>query len=273
MYGLITKIQRFSVHDGPGIRTTVFFQGCPESCIWCQNPETISSHPEILFFHTDCNECKKCIEVCPKDCFFWKEKIEFKSDDCNQCGLCLDDCPVGALKWSSRKISSADILEEVMKDKVYYDLSGGGITLSGGEPLLQIDFCHDLASKSKALGLHVAVDTSGYVATEALLRITPFVDLFLYDIKLIDNDLHEKYTGKSNVLILENFKKLCEAKKRTIVRIPLIPGVTNHKENLLQIKAFVKKCNKNVEIDYIPFNNLIVQKYNMVGKKCPIQAI
>ena len=271
MSGLITNIQRFSVHDGPGIRTTVFLKGCPLSCIWCQNPETISSYPEILYFHNHCIECKNCIEVCPNQCFSWEDKIRFRCDNCDQCGLCLDNCPVGALKWSSNKTSSDEISEEVMKDKVYYDVSGGGITLSGGEPLHQIDFCHDLLSKSKALGLHIAFDTSGYITSEALLKIIPFVDLFLYDIKFFDNDLHKKYTGKSNDIILANFQKLYEAEKRIVVRVPLIPGITDQKKNLLQIKNFVEDCSDQVEINYIPFNNLIKQKYNMLGKKCLIK--
>jgi pyruvate formate lyase activating enzyme len=270
--GLITKIQRFSIHDGPGIRTTVFFKGCPLSCVWCQNPETVTRNPEILFFQINCVKCKKCIEVCPNHCFSWEDKIKFRSDNCNQCGLCCDNCPVGALTWSSTLRSSDDILEEVMKDKIYYDLSGGGITLSGGEPLYQIDFCQDLVSKSKALGLHVAIDTSGCVATEALFRIMPFVDLFLYDIKFIDNDLHEKYTEKSNALILANFKKLCEAKKKVSVRIPLIPRITDRKRNLLQIRNFVKHHEKEMEINYIPFNKLMVEKYNMVGRECLIKV-
>ncbi len=267
MYGLITKIQRFSVHDGPGIRTTVFFKGCPLSCTWCQNPENITSHPEILYFHTNCIECKTCIEVCPNHCFSWEERIKFKSDNCNQCGVCLEDCPVSALKWSSKKISSRKILEEVMRDKAFYDISGGGITLSGGEPLHQIEFCQDIVSRSKALGLHITLDTSGYVANEKLKKIIPFIDLFLYDIKFIDDDLHEKYTGKSNGIILENFQKLCEAKKCIVVRVPLIPRITDSEKNLLQIKNFVQNCKRQIEIDYIPFNSLMAQKYHLLGKE------
>ena len=272
MDGLITNIQRFSVHDGPGIRTTVFLKGCPLSCIWCQNPETISCYPEILFFQNHCIKCKKCIEVCPDNCFSWgNERNTFSSDHCNQCGACTDSCPAGALTWSSSYRSADDILEEVMKDKLYYDISGGGITFSGGEPLHQTDFLHDLVSKSKTLDLHVAVDTSGYVATEKLTKVIPFVDLFLYDIKFIDNGLHRKYTGHSNELILGNFKKLFAARKKIVVRVPLIPGIADTKKNLSEITDFVKSCSEGIEINYIPFNNLIRQKYNMLGKKCLIK--
>jgi len=271
MDGLITNIQRFSVHDGLGIRTTVFFKRCPLSCIWCQNPETITNYPEILFSQNRCIKCKKCIEVCPNNCFSWDEGIIFGSDHCNQCGVCSDNCLTSALTWSSSYKSADDILEEVMKDKLYYDISGGGITFSGGEPLYQTDFLHDLVSKSKTLDLHVAVDTSGYVATEELTKVIPFVDLFLYDIKFIDNGLHRKYTGHPNELILRNFKKLFAARKEIVVRVPLITGITDTKKNLKEIIGFVKSCAEHIEINYIPFNSLIKQKYNMLGKKCLIK--
>ena len=156
-----------------------------------------------------------------------------------------------------------------MKDKVYYDLSGGGITLSGGEPLLQIDYSYSLASRSKELGLHVTIDTAGYTASGNLMRIMPFVDLFLYDIKFINNELHKKYTGKSNNLILANFQKLCEAGKKVVVRVPLIPNISDQKKNLLQIEQFVRHCSDQVEIDYIPFNYLSFEKYRMMGKGVP----
>ncbi len=267
MHGVITKIQRFSLHDGPGIRTTVFLKGCPLSCIWCQNPETITDYSEVLFFSGHCIGCRKCIEICPKQCFSFENKTKFKADNCNQCGLCIDNCPAGALKWSSGKELLDDILKEVMKDKIYYDFSGGGITLSGGEPLHQTDFCYNLALKSKDLGLHVVVDTSGYVDSEALMRIASLVDLFLYDIKFINNELHERYTGKSNDLILENFRKLCKAKKQILARVPLIPEITDQEDNLLQISNFVKDCGEHIKIDYIPFNTLSAEKYDMVGKE------
>lgn len=267
MNGLITNIQKFSVHDGPGIRTTVFLKGCPLSCVWCQNPETISSYPEILFFQNRCIKCKKCIEVCSDNCFSWDEGISFSSDHCNQCGVCVDNCSTGALIWSSSYRSADDILGKVMKDKSYYDLSGGGITFSGGEPLHQTDFLHDLISKSKTLDIHVAVDTSGYMATEAIIKAMPFIDLFLYDIKFIDDELHKKYTGKSNDIILANFRKLYEAGARVIVRVPLIPGITDTQKNLSQINCFVESFPNKIEINYIPFNKLAVEKYRMIGKE------
>lgn len=267
MNGLITNIQRFSIHDGPGIRTTVFLKGCPLSCIWCQNPEAIKSYPEILFFRSKCVGCKNCITVCPNRCFRWKDKTEFKSKDCDQCGLCLENCPSDALDWSSREISADDVLKEILKDKLYYDLSGGGITLSGGEPLNQAEFSQELVSKSKNAGLHVAVDTSGCVTTEVLMKIMPFIDLFLYDIKFIDDELYKKYTGESNVLILKNFRKLYDAGAKLLVRIPLIPKITDTQLNLSQIKNFIEGFSSKIEIIYIPFNELTFEKYQMIGKE------
>ncbi len=270
MDGLITNIQRFSVHDGPGIRTTVFLKGCQLSCIWCQNPEAITDYPEVLFFCASCINCGKCVEVCPKRCFVSEGETKFNSEGCDQCGICIDNCPVGAVQWSSRKRSSDDILKEVTRDREYYEVSGGGITLSGGEPLRQYDFCLDLATKAKALGLNLAVDTAGFVQTELLENIMNFIDIFLYDIKFIDEGLHNRYTGKSNTLTLNNFQKLYEANKQIIVRIPLIPGITDKKENLSQIKSFIRSYSKNIKIDYVPFNVLMRGKYKMLGKRCNI---
>jgi len=270
MDGLVTRIQRFSIHDGPGIRTTVFLKGCQLSCIWCQNPEAIKDYPEVVFYQINCIHCGKCAEVCQQHCFTCKDKIEFDSNECIQCGRCIDICPVNALKWSSLKMSSEDVLKEVTKDREYYDISGGGVTLSGGEPLRQIEFCVDFFRKAKSLGLHLAVDTSGFIQTELLDKIVQYVDLFLYDIKFIDAALHFKYTGQSNDLILTNFQKIYEENKIIVVRVPLVPGITDKKENLSQINKFVKTYSNKIKIQQIPFNNLIKDKYKMLGKDCSI---
>jgi len=266
MNGLITNIQRFSVHDGPGIRTTVFFKGCPLSCLWCQNPEAMSSRPEVIFHSEQCIACKTCLRICPKKCMAWEGIISFKSDNCDQCGICINNCPVNALRWSSEEISAREVLNEVMKDRVYYDISGGGITLSGGEPLQQSDFCHDLLKKSKKEKLHTALDTSGYAPFKTFELIMPLVDLFLFDIKLIDPQLHERYTGLSNVPILDNLFRLCQEGKKIIVRIPLIPGFTDSKKNLSGIESFVKQCSTGIKIERIPYNPLMKNKYHLLGR-------
>lgn len=267
MNGLITHIQRFSVHDGPGIRTTVFLKGCPLSCQWCQNPEAMTVRPEVLFHSEYCIGCKTCIQTCAKGCFSWKGKTAFKSRNCNLCGLCVDRCPAKALHWSSKRLSSREILAEVIKDKLYYALSGGGITFSGGEPLWQIDFCHEILRQAKMEGLHTAIDTSGYVSTQDLDRVMPLVDLFLYDIKFINPRLHRKYTGVSNSLILANFQKLYTAGKKIIVRIPIIPGITDTGENIAEIECYIGMIDKEIEMLRIPFNPLIQKKYQILGRK------
>jgi len=270
MLGSITNIQRFSIHDGPGIRTTIFFQSCPLSCLWCQNPEAMDECKKVLFFHNKCISCKTCIQACPEKCFSYNKKIIFDSNNCTRCGLCIENCHVDALKWSSNKMDIGEVLKEIIKDKVYYEASGGGITFSGGEPLNQFDFCLRLANKLKEKNIHIAIDTSGYVESKKLEKINPFVDLYLYDIKFIEGELHKKYTGESNELILTNFKNLCKANKEIIVRVPLVPDITDTKKNLNEINDFVKKCRKDVKIQHIPFNNLFSQKFEMIGRKSEI---
>ena len=265
MVGLITQMQRFSIHDGPGIRTTVFFKGCPLSCRWCQNPENMLIYADVLFHPGKCIGCKTCIEICPNKCFSWKGKTVFKSKNCDQCALCVSHCPVNALCMTAKKVSSDEILQTVLKDKAYYDVSGGGITLSGGEPLRQIDFCYDLLKKAKIKKLHTTLDTSGYALAEDLGKVISLVDVFLYDIKIINAQLHKKYTGVSNELILENFQRLCHAAKKIIVRIPLIPGITDLKTNLSEIDDFVKQRSPAIEIEKIPYNRLMGGKYQMLG--------
>jgi pyruvate formate lyase activating enzyme len=265
MKGFITNIQRFSIHDGPGIRTTVFFKGCPLSCRWCQNPEAITNRQDVIYDSEKCIGCKTCVSICPEKCMTWDGRINFTSDNCTRCGLCIDNCPVQALRWSSKTVSASHVIHEVLKDRVYYDISGGGITLSGGEPLQQIDFCHEILKKSKKEKLNTALDTSGYAPSKSFKKIMPLVDLFLFDIKFINSHLHEEYTGKTNELILENFRLLCQSKRKIIVRIPIIPGFTDSKVNIRGIESFVKKNNSSIVIEKIPFNPLMEKKYKMLG--------
>lgn len=268
--GRVTKIQRFSVHDGPGIRTTVFFQGCPLSCAWCQNPENIRDRAEVMYNEMFCAHCCACLKGCPRGCFTFKEKIFFNSTNCDQCGRCLEICPTGSLQWSSKEMSADEILLEVVRDKGFYDFSGGGVTFSGGEPLRQLEFCKEIAAKVKTKGIKIAIDTSGYVSFNAFIEIMHFIDLFLFDIKIFDETDHKKYTGQSNRLILDNFRRLCETDKPMLVRVPLIPGINDQEENLYKIHTFVENCRRGVEIEHVPFNVLIKNKYQMIGKYCQI---
>jgi len=270
MVGLITHIQKFSVHDGPGIRTTVFLKGCPLSCPWCQNPETISSYREVQFHSEQCVGCGMCSGICSKGCFTWNGTTAFNSENCNQCGICIERCPVNALRWSARLISTGELLHEIVKDRTYFDLSGGGVTLSGGEPLQQGEFCLELLKKLKRQGINTASDTSGYVPYRFFKKIMPYVDVILFDIKIMNEHLHEKYTKVSNSLILENFRQICMTGKRVIVRIPVIPGYTDAQSNIAEIEKFVKQQPGNIQIEKIPFNPLMAKKYQLLGKTCSI---
>jgi len=269
MKGFITNIQRFSVHDGPGIRTTVFLKGCPLSCIWCQNPEAASIHPDVLHDVHRCVGCRNCIEVCPQECFTWAGgRLRFDAGSCNQCGLCVKGCPGSALEWSSKEVDSSAVLREVLRDIDYYELSGGGLTISGGEPLFQPDFCFALASEARAEGISVALDTSGYADMETVKRVMPVVDLFLYDIKFMDSILHRRFTGVPNRPILRNLQLLISGGGNVRVRTPLVPGVNDDTENLSQIRDYIENYARGAEIDLIPFNRLMPEKYEMLGKRC-----
>lgn len=265
--GWITRIQRFSLHDGPGIRTTFFLKGCPLSCAWCHNPENISEHNEVMYERICCADCGKCLEICERSCFVENRKDYFDSTNCDRCGRCIENCQTGALTWSGRQISAAQIITEAAKDKLFYTFSGGGLTLSGGEPLHQIGFCREIAARAKDIGLHVAVDTSGFVRYEAFEAIGQLVDLYLYDLKFIDAALHKKFTGQDNQLILANFKRLCSAGRSVIVRIPLVAGITDMPENLGQITDFVAQWGNGAMMEKIPFNPLMKEKYRMLGRK------
>lgn len=266
MRGLITKMQRFSVHDGPGIRTTIFLKGCPLSCSWCHNPETISEQREVILLSAKCVQCEKCIVGCAKGCFSLAAGLQFDDRSCDQCGQCVDICPTAALQWSAVELSVDDVMKEVSKDQSFYEHSGGGLTLSGGEPLSQIDFCLELAGRAKQAGWHVALDTSGHVPWPDLQKAISNVDLFLFDLKFIDDDLHEKYTGASNTLILENFRQLSATQRDIIVRTPMVPGITDGQDNLSAIASFVNNCRRGIRIEHIPFNALAAQKYSMLGR-------
>ena len=237
MQGLLFDIKRFSLHDGPGIRTTVFLKGCPLNCLWCQNPESIKEFSEI---------------------------IEVNSLNPVMNGKCTEDITFG------KEYSEDELLMELLKDKIFYEESQGGITFSGGEPLIQHVFLSNILRQSKINGLHTAVDTSGYISFNAFESVMDYTDIFLYDIKLMDNTDHQKYTGVSNQLILENFKKLLQSKKKINVRIPLIPGITDTEKNLISIRKYLFNFNGINQIDLLPFNKIAESKYKRFNKVSPL---
>ena len=239
---LLFDIQRASFVDGPGIRTTVFFKGCNLRCAWCHNPESQSAKKEMLFYKNRCTGCGKCKEKCPNSL----EKCDF-------CGKCALFCPHDAREICGREYTLDEVLREVIKDKAIYENSGGGVTFSGGECMLQIDFLEEILKRCKEEGIHTAVDTAGHVPPEYFERIIPYTDLFLYDVKISDTEKHKKYVGVGNELILSNLDRVLSRDCRVIVRTPVIVGINDSEE---EIKAITKIAARAEKIELLPYTAL-----------------
>ena len=248
----IFDISRVSYVDGPGIRTTVFFKGCNLRCAWCHNPESQSPKKQILFYENKCKKCQKCLEKCPN--FFEK---------CNFCGKCALFCPNDARELCGREYTVEEIFLQVVKDKSLYENSGGGVTFSGGECMLAIDFLEEILKRCKAEGLHTAVDTAGHIPPEYFERILPYTDLFLYDIKIADTKKHERYVGVGNELIISNIKRLISLGARVIVRTPIIAGINDTIEEVSAIAKIAKGAEK---IELLPYHSMGEHKYSALGR-------
>lgn len=268
MKATIFNIQRMSLHDGPGIRTTVFFKGCTLRCTWCHNPESIDKKPQLQWNPNLCISCGACVPVCPSGARCMKENVlEYDRRVCNNCGPCAGVCPTGAAEMIGFDRDTAEIAAEAEKDRVMYQVSSGGVTCSGGEPLMQADAVADLLYRLKKKGIHTAVDTAGYVPYEAFEKVIPYTDLFLYDLKHWDSKEHKKYTGVFNELILKNFTKL-EKRAEIIVRIPFIKGV---QANAMEpISEFLKGKTNVRLVEILPYHSLGESKYRTLGKELPI---
>ncbi|NOY07391.1 MAG: glycyl-radical enzyme activating protein [Spirochaetes bacterium] len=267
MKGIIFNIKEFAINDGPGIRETVFFKGCPLKCRWCHNPEGISMEQEIIYKENICLNCKKCLEVCP----FIKNnnarvlRPNYIPPECNLCGKCAAICPAGAKSFAGYEIESDKLASELLENKDFLKKNKGGITISGGEPLAQIDFLISLLKDLK--GMDITLDTSGYAETEDFKKVLDYADLVLYDIKHTDNRIHKKYTGVDNDLILKNLKILIDSRVRFIIRIPLIPGVNDSKDNMENTAFLVKDAENLLEIDLLPYNKSSGAKYKYLNKE------
>ena len=248
-------IERNSFVDGPGIRTTVFFKGCNLKCAWCHNPESQDFKPQMMFYKDKCKGCGKCKEVCPHN-----------FEKCDLCGKCTFYCPVDARKVCGKEYTVDEVFAEIIKDKAFYDNSDGGVTFSGGECMLQIDFLLEILKKCKENNIHTAVDTAGHIPFENFEKILPYTDLFLYDIKCFDNEKHKKYVGVGNRLILENLKKLFHANAKIWIRIPIIAGINDTAEEMLKIKDFLIDCGTPEKIELLPYHAMGENKYYAIGK-------
>ena len=264
MKALISDINRFAVHDGNGIRTTLFLKGCPLKCVWCHNPESISFKPEIAYYENKCIGCGQCVTVCSENAHKISEKGHlFNKNLCVSCGKCEENCLGESLKLYGKEVSVSDILPIFLEDKDFYETSGGGVTLSGGECLCQPDFCAELLEKLKMEGINTAVDTCGFVPREAIDKVLPFTDTYLYDIKAIDEDIHIKSTGRSNKLILENLKYIDSKNKDIEIRIPYIPDFNDNQ--IEKIADFLKPFKNIRAVKILPYHNYAASKYKALS--------
>jgi len=275
MKGMIFDLKHYAVHDGPGIRVTVFFKGCPLHCLWCHNPESISPGKELMLMPNRCARCGDCVKACNYGALSQKADGEVVADrnKCTLCGDCLKACAREAIQIVGWETTIPEILAEIEKDRAFFDQSGGGVTLTGGEPLLQPEFTEALIVELKERGLHVALDTSGYAPEDTFLRIAGKSDLVLFDLKLMDEEKHKKFTGVSNRLILHNLQVL-DSKTEVPVwaRFPLIPGVNDGERNLEEMADFLVSL-KNVKlINILPYHKGGVEKFRRLGRETEFQV-
>jgi pyruvate formate lyase activating enzyme len=265
--GIVFNIQRFSLHDGPGIRTTVFLKGCFLDCIWCHNPESGDGEPEIAYYPDKCVLCGACAAVCPGKLHSIGEAgHQFARKGCTRCGVCAEACTAGALTVIGKNVSAGEVLEEVRKDEAFYRNSGGGMTVSGGEPFYRSGFTLALLRLARESGLHTCIETSGAAPFENLREAAALTDLFLYDIKETDTEKHLQFTGISNTIILENVQKLDSLGSRTVLRCPIIPGCNDREDHFRGIAAIANRLKNVTGIEIEPYHPLGIAKAAAIGK-------
>lgn len=260
--GTIFQIERYSTHDGPGIRTTVFLKGCPLHCQWCHNPESQSHDPELIFRDNRCIQCWDCISACKRDALSCPDQVlSLDRDKCNLCGDCARICDSQALELVGRVVTVSDVISEVEKDVPFYDESAGGVTFSGGEPLAQPNFLMQLLRCCKEREIHTAVDTSGLIGRDILEEISKYVDLFLYDLKLMDDNKHIAFTGASNRLVLRNLDCLSARHSNILVRVPIIPGINDDDRNITELGRYLATLPQPPPVKLLPYHRAGVHKY------------
>lgn len=269
--GMVFDIQKFAIHDGPGIRTTVFLKGCPLRCRWCHNPESQEKTPEVSFIPSRCIGCGQCFQACPQGCHVLDAsgQRQFRRELCRHCGACTQKCYAKALELIGREMSVAAVLAEVEKDRPFYETSGGGMTVSGGEPMFQFEFTWALLAAAKQRGLHTCIETSGFAPLAQYERLLPLVDLFLYDYKETDPERHREFTGVPREPILANLAALDARGAALVLRCPLIPGCNVRPDHLAGIAAVANSLRHLQEIDVMPFHPLGQSKNERLGKVAP----
>jgi pyruvate formate lyase activating enzyme len=267
---VVTNIQGYSLHDGPGIRTVVFTKGCPLRCPWCANPENLSADPQMGFIKSLCQNCGRCAAVCPRDAVrLGEDAYRIDRERCDCCGLCASACRFEALVRYGEKMTSAEAFEKTLRDKMFYDTSGGGVTVSGGEPLLYPGFVSELFRSLRDRGVNTCVETCGFVPQSAFEAVLPVTDLFLYDIKLSDSAKHSAHTGAPNGLILENARFLGSRGAKLLFRRPLIPGVNDSEEETRDTAAFLRSLGEGGDrLQLMPYHRMGQSKYDALAMKC-----
>ena len=267
MEPLIFDIKRYAINDGPGIRITVFFKGCPLSCKWCHNPESISPKAQKLYDINKCIACNLCVEACELNaCILTKNGIITDTDICKACGKCEEACPTKATEISGKIISENTLMDIIKKETLLMDKSNGGVTFSGGEPLMHHEFLLSILDKCQTQKIHTCIDTTGFTKKDILLKIAKKTDCFLYDLKLIDSEKHKKYTGVSNELILSNLQELAKTDVDIQIRIPLIKSVNDDIDNITRTARFISELqNKSIKVNILPYHNIAEKRHKKLG--------
>lgn len=275
--GVVFDIKRFAVHDGPGIRTSIFLKGCPLKCAWCHNPEGKYKMISIWYNPNLCIACGSCVEVCPtKSLTLTRDKtpeIQINRETCDVNGKCIEVCPSKALDFTGYKTTVEDLMLEIEKDELFYETSGGGVTLTGGDPFFQPEFALSVLKECKKKGYHTAIETCLYTSQKEIDRLFKYVDFFIVDIKIFNSNLHKIYTGKSNSKILNNIKYLAGKINNLLVRTPQIPGITDNEENNSAIKKFVQETGYEIPIEKMTYNPYTENKYKKLGLPFSIKRI
>lgn len=270
--GIIFDIKRFAIHDGPGIRTTVFFKGCPLHCLWCHNPEGIAKGPELMVRSSRCSQCYSCIDACPRGAIRRNSgPVAVDREKCDLCGDCVKVCMYEALEMAGREVRVADVVQEIERDRIFFEQSGGGVTLSGGDPVSQPDFCRGLLAEMNKRSIHAALDTAGLAAWDILWECAALADLILYDLKLMDEKRHMKFTGVSNVKVLDNLERLAKAGKDIAVRIPLMAGVNDDEANLAGAINFLLRLETTKKVSLLRYHQGGREKYKNLDQTASFQ--
>ncbi len=269
--GYVFSVERYAIHDGPGIRTQVFFKGCPLRCLWCANPEGVSFAPSLLYTRALCIECGSCVQACGRRALSMTEQgVEIDRRKCTPCSDCVNACYAEALEMDSYRVTAQEIVEQVERDKVFYGVSGGGVTLCGGEPLAQPAFALEVLRLCRKRGIHTAIETCGHYRFEVLERAISCLDFVFFDIKHMDAEAHRRCTGTDNKLILTNLKKLQSFDVDECVRVPVIPNLNDSIENAEAIASFVQGLPRVKSVELLPYHRLGVNKYKKLGLAYPL---